>query len=260
MSSSADPRPPASHFGAIAASYERLRPVDVTWWQLFDLLVAAGDLAGRRTLDVGCGTGALAVALAERGGKVWGVDSSPEMLAEAQAKKTRARFKEGAAEALPFKDGWFERVVMRLSLHHLDRPRALAEAARVLVSGGRIAIATFDPEHFDRYWLNELFPSVAAIDRARFPDKTTLRAELEEAGFAGVRIEPLTQPGMVSRAEALERIQGRYISTLNLIDEGEYERGLAAAEAQIPEELEYRLEWLVVAAEAPPLDAVRTRG
>jgi ubiquinone/menaquinone biosynthesis C-methylase UbiE len=260
MSSSADPRPPASHFGAIAASYERLRPVDVTWWQLFDLLVAAGDLAGRRTLDVGCGTGALAVALAERGGKVWGVDSSPEMLAEAQAKKTRARFKEGAAEALPFKDGWFERVVMRLSLHHLDRPRALAEAARVLVPGGRIAIATFDPEHFDRYWLNELFPSVAAIDRARFPDKTTLRAELEEAGFAGVRIEPLTQPGMVSRAEALERIQGRYISTLNLIDEGEYERGLAAAEAQIPEELEYRLEWLVVAAEAPPLDAVRTRG
>jgi ubiquinone/menaquinone biosynthesis C-methylase UbiE len=260
MSSSADPRPPASHFGAIAASYERLRPVDVTWWQLFDLLVAAGDLAGRRTLDVGCGTGALAVALAERGGKVWGVDSSPEMLAEAQAKKTRARFKEGAAEALPFKDGWFERVVMRLSLHHLDRPRALAEAARVLVPGGRIAIATFDPEHFDRYWLNELFPSVAAIDRARFPDKTTLRAELEEAGFAGVRIGPLTQPGMVSRAEALERIQGRYISTLNLIDEGEYERGLAAAEAQIPEELEYRLEWLVVAAEAPPLDAVRTRG
>ena len=260
MSSSADPRPPASHFGAIAASYERLRPVDVTWWQLFDLLVAAGDLAGRRTLDVGCGTGALAVALAERGGKVWGVDSSPEMLAEAQAKKTRARFKEGAAEALPFKDGWFERVVMRLSLHHLDRPRALAEAARVLVPGGRIAIATFDPEHFDRYWLNELFPSVAEIDRARFPDGTTLRAELEEAGFAGVRIEPLTQPGMVSRAEALERIQGRYISTLNLIDEGEYERGLAAAEAQIPEELEYRLEWLVVAAEAPPLDAVRTRG
>ena len=260
MSSSADPRPPASHFGAIAASYERLRPVDVTWWQLFDLLVAAGDLAGRRTLDVGCGTGTLAVALAERGGKVWGVDSSPDMLAEAQAKETRARFKEGAAEALPFKDGWFERVVMRLSLHHLDRPRALAEAARVLVPGGRIAIATFDPDHFGGYWANELFPSVAAIDRARFPDKTTLRAELEEAGFAGVRIEPLTQPGMVSRAEALERIQGRYISTLNLIDEGEYERGLAAAEAQIPEELEYRLEWLVVAAEAPPLDAVRTRG
>ena len=99
MSSSADARPAASHFGAIAGSYDRLRPVDERWWQLFDLLVAAGDLAGRRTLDVGCGTGTLAVELVERGGKVWGVDSSPEMLAEARAKETRARYKEGGAEA-----------------------------------------------------------------------------------------------------------------------------------------------------------------
>jgi ubiquinone/menaquinone biosynthesis C-methylase UbiE len=260
MSSSADASQAASHFGAIAGSYDRLRPVDERWWRLFDLLVAAGDLAGRRTLDVGCGTGTLAVALAERGGKVWGVDSSPAMLAEAQAKETRARFKGGAAEALPFKDGWFERVVMRLSLHHLDRPRALAEAARVLVPGGRILIATFDPEHFDGYWLNELFPSVAEIDRARFPDASTVTSELADAGFAGARIEALAQPGTLSRPEALERIRGRYISTLNLIDEAEYERGLAAAEAQIPEQLEYRLEWLVVTADVPPLDAVRTRG
>jgi SAM-dependent methyltransferase len=260
MSSSADARPAASHFGAIASSYDRLRPVDEKWWVLFDLLVAAGDLAGRRTLDVGCGTGTFAVALAERGGKVWGVDASREMLAEAQAKETRARFKEGAAEALPFKDGWFERVVMRLSLHHLDRPRALAEVGRVLVPGGKIVIATFDPDHFEGYWLNELFPSVREIDRARFPGAPTLAAELEDAGFAGVRIETLTQPGTLSRAEALERIRGHYISTLTRSDEGEDERGPPAAEAQIPEQLEYRLEWLIVTADAPPLDAVRTPG
>ena len=105
----------------------------------------------------------------------------------------------------------------------------------MLVPGGRIVIATFDPDHFDAYWLNELFPSVAEIDRARFPGATTLEAELEDAGFAGARIETLAQPGTLSRAEALERIRGRYISTLNLIDEDEYERGLAAAEAEIPD-------------------------
>jgi SAM-dependent methyltransferase len=253
----ADARPAASDFGAIADSYDRLRPVDDKWWEVFDRLVAAGDLEGRRTLDVGCGTGAFAVALAERGGKVWGVDRSPEMLAEAQAKQTRARFKEATAEALPFKDGWFERVVMRLSLHHLDRPRALREAARVLVPGGSLVVGTFDPHQFAGYWLNPFFPSIASIDAERFPDQGDLERELGEAGFEAPRTERLTQHGTLSRAEALERIRCRYISTLRLMDEAEFDHGLAAAEAELPPEVEYRLEWLVVSGEKSPLDAVR---
>jgi ubiquinone/menaquinone biosynthesis C-methylase UbiE len=253
----ADARPAAPDFGAIADSYDRLRPVDDRWWEVFDLLVASGDLEHRRTLDVGCGTGAFATALAERGGNVWGIDSSREMLAEARAKKTRARFKEAAAEALPFKDGWFERVVMRLSLHHLDRPRALAEAARVLVPGGRLVIGTFDPNQFADYWLTPFFPSIAPIDGARFPDQANLEREIGDAGFAAPRTDRLTQQGRLSRAEALERIRCRYISTLRLMCETEFDRGLAAAEAELPQEVEYRVKWLVVSAEKPPLDAVR---
>jgi len=257
MSSSADARL-ASHFRAVAGSYDRMRPADDSWWEVFDLIVSAGDLAGRRTLDVGCGTGTFAVALAERGGKIWGVDASPAMLAEASAKKSRARFKEGNAEALPFKDGWFERVVMRLSLQHVDRPRALAEAFRVLVPGGRIVIASFDPKHFSSHWLSGLFPSLAEIDGARFPDAHTLEGELRGAGFVEPAFERLPQAGRVSRAEALERIRGRYITTLRLIDEAEFERGLAAAEAELPAEVEHEVVWLVAFAEKPPLDAVRT--
>src|ERR1044072_3735736 len=153
MSSSAGARPAAADFGRIAGSYDRPPPADERGGGGFGLLVTAGDLAGRRTRDVGCGTGSLAIALAERGAKVWGVDASQEMLAEAQAKRSRARVKEAHAEELPFKDGWFERVVMRLSLHHLDRPRALREAARVLAPGGRIVVGTFDPEQFAGHWL-----------------------------------------------------------------------------------------------------------
>ena len=253
----ADGKARASDFGAIADSYDRLRPLDEKWWEVFDLLVSAGDLEGRRTLDIGCGTGAFAAALAERGGKVWGVDASPEMLAEAQAKETRARFKEAAGEALPFKDGWFERVVMRLSLHHLDRPRALREALRVLVPGGRLVVGTFDPNQFADYWLTRFFPSIARIDGARFPDATTLERELVEAGFESVRSDRLTQSAALSRAEALERIRCRYISTLRMMGEADFDRGLAAAEAQLPERVEYRVEWLVVSAEKPGLDAVR---
>jgi SAM-dependent methyltransferase len=234
--------------------------VDERWWELFETLVTDGDLLGRRTLDVGCGTGTFAAALADRGGKVWGIDPSPEMLAEAGAKHSRARFKQGRAEALPFKDAWFERAVVRLALHLFDRPRALGEIARVLVPGGRLVVATFDPAHFATYWLNELFPSLEAVDRARFPDGETLLRELGLAGFTGARVSRLGQDASATRAEALERIRGRYISTLRLLDEDEFEHGLAAAERTLPNEVRYRLEWLVAVAETPQLDAVRRHG
>src|SRR5438477_183685 len=81
-------------------------------------LVAEGDLLARRVLDVGCGTGNLAAALAARGARVWGVDPSPEMLAIARRKAPRgAGFREGRAEALPFRDGWFDRAALVLVAH-----------------------------------------------------------------------------------------------------------------------------------------------
>ena len=251
-------RDAAPDFGGVAATYDRLRPVDDKWWELFELLVAEGDLLGRRVLDIGCGTGAFAVALARRGGgKVWGVDGSHEMVAEAGAKGSRVRFKHARAESLPFKSASFERAVMRLSVHLFRRPEALAEAARVLVPAGRLVIATFDPAHFSGYWLNELFPSLERIDRARFPAKADLDAELRGAGFADVRISAIAQEAAATRAEALDRIRGRYISTLRLIDADEFERGVRLAERTLPERIDYRLEWLVATADTPGVDAVR---
>jgi SAM-dependent methyltransferase len=253
-------RPSAPDFDAVAVDYDRLRPVDEKWWELFDALASEGDLVGRRVLDLGCGTGNLAGALAERGGKVWALDPSPEMLERARTNFPGVRFKEGSAETLPFKDGWFERVVVRLALHLFDRPRALAEISRVLAPGGRVAIATFDPAHFDGYWLNELFPSLEALDRARFPSAEVLAAELEDAGLTGVRLIRLGQSATATRDEALERIRGRYISTLRMLASDEYEEGLARAGRELPERIDYRLEWLLASAERPTLDAVRSPG
>jgi ubiquinone/menaquinone biosynthesis C-methylase UbiE len=224
------------------------------------LLVAEGDLRGRRVLDMGCGTGKLAGALAERGARVWGLDSSAEMLAEARDNAPTVRFKLGRAEALPFKEAWFERAVLRLALHLLDRPEALSEVARVLVPRGRVVVATFDPAYFEEYWLNELFPSLARIDEARFPDAATLVGELEAAGFVEAAIRPLSQEASASREDALERIRGRYISTLRMLEPAEYGRGLERAERELPPRIDYRLEWLVVTASRPRLDAVRPRG
>lgn len=216
---------------------------------MFELLVNEGDLLGRRLLDIGCGTGRVAAALAEHGSRVWGVEPSPEMAA--LARERISTVKVAPAEKLPFKDGWFERAVMFLVIHLVDRPRAFAEAKRVLGADGRLAVATFDPAHFERYWLNRFFPSLEAIDRARFPEPPALRKELEAAGFSPIRLVPLAQRAEIGRDAALERVRGRFISPLQLLDEAEFRNGLERMEAELPERNEYGLEWVVAVAERP---------
>ncbi len=236
-------------FGRIAARYDELRPTDDNWWEVFELLVREGDLLGRRVLDVGCGTGRVAAVLAERGSRVWGVEPSTEMAD--LARERISTVKVAPAERLPFKDGWFDRAVMFLVIHLVDRPRAFAEALRVLAPDGRLAIATFDPAHFERYWLNRFFPSLEAIDRARFPEPAGLQDELEAAGFGSVRLIPLAQRAEISREGALERVRGRFISPLQLLGEDELAAGLERMEAELPEHNEYGLEWLIAVAESP---------
>ena len=163
------------------------------------------------------------------------------------AKKRGVNAKVARAEQLPFKEGWFERAVLWLSVHLLDRPRAFAEFRRVLAADGRVVIATFDPSHFDRFWLNEIFPSLERIDRERFPTHDELTRELRASGFEP-RVIRLSQSAAISRETALERIRGCYISTLELLSDEEYRSGLERAERELPNEIAYALEWLVVIA------------
>jgi hypothetical protein len=89
---------------------------------------------------------------------------------------------------------------------------------------------------------------VERIDRARFPEPRLLAAELGAAGFAEVVVQPLEERATMTREQALERIRGRYISTLHLLDEDELAAGLAQAERELPAEVEIELRWTVVSA------------
>ncbi len=240
-------------FDRRAASYDRLRPQGAAWWRRFDALVERGSLRGRRVLDVGCGTGALAVALAEKAHcRVWAVDVSPAMV-----EITRGRLPRGAAarcapaERLPFRDASFERVTMSLVVHLVDRPAAFAEAARVLEPEGVLVIGTFAPSHFDTYWAAPFFPSIRTIDRERFPSPDDLLGELGLAGFEKITMTGLLDREPLEREIALERIRGRHISTFDLLEERELAAGTARAEAELAASVEVILDQLIVTGRLP---------
>ncbi|MGW4824543.1 class I SAM-dependent methyltransferase [Streptomyces sp. NPDC004227] len=110
------------------------------------MLTLAGDVAGRRMLDAGCGSGPLFAALRDRGAIVSGFDASAGMLELA-----RRRLGDGAdlqvadlGSTLPYPDDTFDDVVASLVLHYLeDWGPALAELRRMLKPGGRL-IASVD--------------------------------------------------------------------------------------------------------------------
>jgi SAM-dependent methyltransferase len=237
------------HFDSVAARYDRLRaPEDVT--PVHELLVREGDLAGKRVLDIGCGTGVHAAIFHERFGcDMAGIDPSAGMLEQARAKLPDADLRQGVAEELPFADEAFDAALMMLAVHHLERPRAFAEARRVLAAGGRLLITTPNPDAFPRFWMASLFPSYVAVEQARFPGFTDLERDLTGAGFRSVSRIDHTVPRSFSREGALERLRGRHASTFDLLDPREYEEGVARAERELPETVEYDLELMIVVAE-----------
>ena len=108
---------------------------------------------GEAVLDVGCGTGSLAVLAARQvgpTGTVCGVDASEEMVdraaRKAQRAGVRANFVVGAAQDIPFEDGSFDVVLSTIMVHHLPRAgreRLAAETRRVLRDDGRALIVDF---------------------------------------------------------------------------------------------------------------------
>lgn len=111
------------------------------------LVGALGDSASHSVLDLACGPGIVAEAIAPHVRQVTGIDATPEMIRLAQQRFKKAhlrngRFKSAVAEQLPFRSGQFDQVVTRLSFHHFsDMPMVLGQIRRVLRPRGRLIVA-----------------------------------------------------------------------------------------------------------------------
>ena len=155
------------HHGSHGAPTEG---VVIRWPRIYDLVMQVASLGrerrirqqvldvaniapGQRVLDVGCGTGTLALVAAKTlgdSGFVCGIDPAAEMVERARVKAVRAgcvvSFQVGAIEELPFADRSIDVVFSTLVLHHLPeklRAKGLGEVRRVLSVGGRFVLVDF---------------------------------------------------------------------------------------------------------------------
>src|SRR5215475_3690106 len=154
---------------------------------------------GESVLDVGCGTGTLAIAAKRQvgtTGTVYGVDASPEMIARAEKKARKAGvkvvFKNAFAQSLPFPDAQFDVVLTTVMLHHLSqtaRQELAVEIRRVLRPGGRVLAIDFGGslqkrksllDHFHhRHGHVELKDIIAVLDQVGL--------KIVESGAVGMR-------------------------------------------------------------------------
>ena len=148
--------------------------------------------AGQSVLDVGCGTGSLAIEAAARvgpTGRVVGIDPAPRQIARAQSKARRSgldiEFRSGVIEQLPFPDESFDAVTSTLMMHHLPdelKSRGIAEIHRVLKPEGRLVVADFQSNK----------------KHHKEPDDqsgaTGLAGQLQEAGFTDIETGTSNSP------------------------------------------------------------------
>lgn len=202
--------------------------------------VAAGHAAGGRAVDgssagcvleVGCGTGNYAAALAGATGvHVIGVDPSLGMLAHAAA--AGARVCAGRAEALPLRDATCAFVFTVDVVHHMaDVAAYCREAARILQPGGLLCTTT-DSERIiaTRQPLATYWPETVAIEQQRYHPLERLRAWMEAAGLAITHEETVEHAYLLSDARPYRE---RAFSVLRLLPEAAWQRGLARLEADL---------------------------
>lgn len=139
------------YFASQAESWDAMRSLYVAEHEVEAAIARA--LAGKpigRLVDVGTGTGRMLELFVADATALWGIDRSAEMLRVARAKleggRVTADLRQGDMYALPFASQSADTVILHQVLHYAQLPaNAVAEAARVLVAGGRLLIADFAP-------------------------------------------------------------------------------------------------------------------
>ena len=196
-----------SMFDRIAPVYDVMNRLmtaglDRRWRKLTaDAVVRPGDLV----LDACCGTGDLALAAQDAGGKVTGLDFSERMLERARRKSSSIQWIRGDLLELPFEDRSFDAATVGFGVRNVaDLERGLAELARVIRPGGRLGILEITQPRgllrpFYHLWFDGLVPLAGKLlpggsaytylpaSVRRFPGPEDLAGLMARTGFEDIR-------------------------------------------------------------------------
>jgi len=194
------------------------------------------DAEGLRVLEIGCGTGNYADLfqrkMMARGWRVHGTDPAQGMLERARAKNSNLVLRPGSAESIPWEDASFDFVYMTAVVQHVSDIRQMfSECERVLAPLGLLCIATQTHEQIARRPMGKYFPGTTLVDLQRYPRVEHLEAAAIAAGLQLELQETLLEGELTELGEAyLELVRKKGYSRLRLIEQLEYEKGLAALE------------------------------
>jgi ubiquinone/menaquinone biosynthesis C-methylase UbiE len=174
-----------------------------------ELFRRAGIQPGQRVLDIGCGVGTTAIAIAQRfGAEVTAADISPLMRARAASNvrtarlEARVRTEEADIIALPYSDGAFDRVIAEAVTMFVPRAQATRELVRVCRPGGRVLATEFlwrkpPPEEARQVFLGEVCPGMT-FDTLDDWVRIYRDAGIEQIEVASGPFEMMTPQGFVS--------------------------------------------------------------
>jgi SAM-dependent methyltransferase/catechol 2,3-dioxygenase-like lactoylglutathione lyase family enzyme len=246
----------------MAREYDRgrrlLPEAEDVWAHSLDGLVAPGD----RVVDVGAGTGRFAALFSRRlGCRVVAVEPSAEMRAAGRGTRaTGVTWAAGAAEALPLRSGAADLVWMSCIVHYLDLARAGREAARVIAPGGRVVVRSDFQDRYDEQFWARWFPAARAIDDGRMPPVEAIAGAWAPSGLRLEARVPFRHPVARDLTDLAERFARRAISTLTLISDDDYARGMAAlwadARCEPAAPVYAAMDLLVFVPDRPRLDLV----
>jgi SAM-dependent methyltransferase len=220
---------PTINYDQLAEKYARHRQVHPAVLQA----LCEATSPTHRVLEVGCGTGNYVIALHEMiGCPCWGIDPSPEMLAQAKDRATAVEFRLGQAEQIDFAPSSLDLVYSVDVIHHVqDRPAYYCEASRVLESSGKVCTAT-DSEWIIRHRqpLSTYFPETIAPEIARYPRIAALKEMMASAGFDQIAAHTVECTYTIAD---IQIYRDKAFSALHLISDQAFVRGIARMERDL---------------------------